>query len=109
MTGQINLHVHEQTQSKMANMGTTFKTDLKDLEGRLAGRNRELETSLEDEIRRNGANLEDLDDRFRRSEEALRGAEEKIGEVQEEVRQADRQTGRQTDMFVSSRTALLTG
>ena len=67
-------------------METALTSGLKDLEGRLASRHRELETSLEDEIRRNGVKLEDLDDRYSRSEEALRSAEERIGEVQEEVR-----------------------
>lgn len=67
-------------------MEAMFKSDLKDLEGKVNRGHRELETSLEGEIRRNGVKLEDMDDRYARSEEALRRAEERIGEVQEEVR-----------------------
>lgn len=66
-------------------METAFSSDLKEVEIRLARGHRELETSLESEIRRNGTKLEDMDDRYARSEEALRRAEERIGEVQEEV------------------------
>lgn len=67
-------------------METTFKSDLKAMERKVNSGHRELETSLEGEIRRNGGKLEDMDDRYTRSEEALRRAEERIGEVQEEVR-----------------------
>lgn len=67
-------------------MDTEFKSDLREVEARLARGHRELETSLEAEIKRNGTKLEDMDDRYARSEEALRRAEERIGEVQEEVR-----------------------
>lgn len=67
-------------------MEEKFKSRMTELETRLASGHRELEASLESEIRRNGAKLEDMDDRYARSEEALRRAEERIGEVQEEVR-----------------------
>lgn len=67
-------------------MDTEFKSDLREVEARLARGHRELETSLEAEIKRNGTKLEDMDDRYARGEEALRRAEERIGEVQEEVR-----------------------
>lgn len=66
-------------------MEATLKSDLQKVEGRLARGNRELETSLEGEIRRNGTKLEDMDDRYAKSEDALRRAEDRIGEVQEEV------------------------
>lgn len=66
-------------------METALKSDLSEVEARLARGDRELETSLEAEIRRNGTKLEDMDDRYARGEEALRRAEERIGEVQEEV------------------------
>ncbi|CAM9661521.1 unnamed protein product [Ectocarpus fasciculatus] len=66
-------------------MEEKFKSDMTELETRLASGRRELETSLETEIRRNGAKLEDMDDRYARSEEALHRAEERIGEVQEEM------------------------
>ncbi|CAN0312301.1 unnamed protein product [Ectocarpus sp. 6 AP-2014] len=62
-----------------------FKSDMTELETRLASGHRELETNLESEIRRNGTKLDDMDDRYARSEEALRRAEERIGEVQEEM------------------------
>ena len=71
-------------------MQTAFKSDLSEVEARLARGHREVETSLEVEIRRNGTKLEDMDDRYARSEEAIRRAEERIGEVQEEVRSAGR-------------------
>lgn len=82
-TGHLLLSIaHETTQAKME---AEFKSDLREVEARLARGHRELETSLEAEIRRNGTKLEDMDDRYARSEEALRRAEERIGEVQEEV------------------------
>lgn len=47
-----------------------------------------MEKSVDSDIQRHGAKLEDMDDRYARSEEALRRAEERIGETQEEVREA---------------------
>lgn len=67
-------------------MEEKFKSNMTELETRLASGHRELEASLESEIRRNGTKLEDMDDRYARTEEALRRAEERVGEVQEEVR-----------------------
>ena len=66
-------------------MEADFKSELREMEARLARGHRELETTLEAEIKRNGSKLEDMDDRYASSEEALRRAEERIGEVQEEV------------------------
>lgn len=66
-------------------MESAFNSNLNELEGRLARGQRELETNLEEDIGRNGTKLEDMDERYARSEDALRRAEERIGEVQEEV------------------------
>lgn len=73
------------TKNLQSKLETEFKSELKEVEGRMARGHRELETSLEAEIRRNGTKLEDMEDRYARSEDALRRAEERIGEVQEEV------------------------
>ncbi|CAM9382131.1 unnamed protein product [Hapterophycus canaliculatus] len=64
---------------------TSFQSDLSDLEARLTRGQQEIEKSLDSDIQGQGAKLEDIDDRYARSEDALRRAEERIGEVQEEV------------------------
>eukprot|EP00752_Nemacystus_decipiens_P012539 g11107.t1 len=83
------LGVEERFQATMhatqAKMHTHLKSELREAEAKLSRGHRELETTLEAEIRRNGTKLEDMEDRYARSEEALRRAEERIGEVQEEV------------------------
>lgn len=55
------------------------------LEEKMKTGHEELETRLEGEMKRHGARLEDMDDRYARSEDAVRRAEEKIGDMQDEV------------------------
>lgn len=48
----------------------------------------ELEARLEEQMKRNGSRLEDMDDRTAIGENVLRRAEETIAEMQEEVKSA---------------------
>lgn len=56
------------------------------VEAKLRTGHGQLETRLEGELQRHGARLEDMDDRYARSEDAVRRAEERLGDMQEEVK-----------------------
>lgn len=62
-----------------------LKTGDLDVEAKLRNGHDELELRLERAIKRHGSRLEDMDDRYARSEEAVRRAEDRLGDVQEEV------------------------
>lgn len=62
------------------------------LEAKIRTGHEVLETRLEGEMQRHGARLEDMDDRYERSEEAVRRAGEKIGDMQDEVGDSDAHT-----------------
>lgn len=61
------------------------KTGDSKVESKLRSGHAELESRLENDIKQHSALLEDMDDRYARSEDAMRRAEDRLGEMQDEV------------------------
>ncbi|CAM9905079.1 unnamed protein product, partial [Sphacelaria rigidula] len=72
----------EVTQTRVEGM---VKTGDSKVESKLRSGHAELESRLENDIKQHSALLEDMDDRYARSEDAMRRAEDRLGEMQDEV------------------------